>query len=171
MTGRTKIGILALALLMLPGYAPAQDVAESLDELLRSGALRPGDDVYVTDAAGQRIQGRISDVSSSILAITAGRKIWTLADGDIRRIELQDRVDTSIWLGIGIAAAGAGVLWAVERANGGIFLSALGAGAGLGWFLDASTHKTIYRKSGAARLSVSPVVSTERVGAQMSVGW
>ena len=127
--------------------------------------------VYVTNAAGQRIQGRISDVSSSILAITAGRKIWTLADGDIRRIELQDRVDTSIWLGIGIAAAGAGVLWAVERANGGIFLSALGAGAGLGWFLDASTHKTIYRKSGAARLSVSPVVSTERVGAQMSVGW
>ena len=52
---RELIGVLALSMMALSGVAVAQDVAVSLDELLRSGSLQPGEGVYVTDAAGRRL--------------------------------------------------------------------------------------------------------------------
>ena len=54
---RELIGVVALSMMALPGVAVAQDVAVSLDELLRSGSLQPGEGVYVTDAAGRRPEG------------------------------------------------------------------------------------------------------------------
>ena len=60
MKSRTAIGILALTLLMLPAAAAAQDVATSLDDLLHSRQLRPGDGVYVTNAMGKRIKGDVT---------------------------------------------------------------------------------------------------------------
>ena len=78
------------------------DEATSLDELLRSGELRRGDGVYFTDATGRRINGRISDASPSIMEVTDGRDIWTLAENEVSKIECQDPVATGIWLGIGL---------------------------------------------------------------------
>ena len=60
---RELAGVLTLSMLLLPGVAVAQDVAVSLDELLRSGSLQPGEGVYVTDATGRRLKGTLSDVS------------------------------------------------------------------------------------------------------------
>ena len=101
MTWQMTVGLVTLALLVLPGAAAAQDVATSLDELVRSGELGPGDGVYVTDAAGRRIKGRISDMSPSMLEFTDGRDTWTLAANEVSKIELQDPVDTGIVIGIG----------------------------------------------------------------------
>ena len=179
MKSRTAIGILALTLLMLPAAAAAQDVATSLDDLLHSRQLRPGDGVYVTNAMGKRIKGDVTDVSPTGLAITDGRDTWTLAESEVSKIERQDPVDTGIWLGIGIAVGSTLAVCAVERAAGaelcfsGYYglLPALAAGAGIGWYMDATNHKTIYRKSGAARLRIAPVVSRNRLGAVLSVGW
>lgn len=176
MKNEMVIGILALTSLMLPAAAAAQDVATSLDELLQSRQLRPGDGVYVTDAAGRRIKGTISDVSASMLQVTDGRDSWTLDEREVNQIELQDSVESGI--GIGIAVASTFAMCGIEGTDNGTcygalysFWPALGAGAGLGWYLDATNHKTILRKSGAARLTVSPMVSTERVGAAASISW
>ena len=158
MKSQMAIGILALTLLMLPAAAVAQDPATSLDELLQSRQLRPGDGVYITDATGKRIKGDVTDVSPTGLEITDGRDTWTLAESEVSKIELQDPVETGIWLGIGIAVGSTIAVCAMERA----------AGAGIGWYMDATNHKTIYRKSGAARLRIAPVVSKERLGAQVS---
>ena len=179
MKSQMAIGILALTLLMLPAAAVAQDLATSLDELLQSRQLRPGDGVYVTDATGKRIKGDVTDMSPTGLEITDGRDTWTLAESEVSKIELQDPVETGIWLGIGIAVGSTIAVCAMERAAGAElcfsgyygFLPALAAGAGIGWYMDATNHKTIYRKSGAARLRIAPVVSQERLGAQVSVGW
>lgn len=172
------IGTLMVVLVVLPGGVAAQDAATSLVDLAQSNRLRPGDGVYVTDATGRRIKGDVMDLSPTGLEFTDGRDVWTLADSDVSKIELQDPVDTGIWLGIGIAVGSAVAVCAVERAAGadvcvsGYFLlPAMGAGAGIGWYLDATTHKTIYQKSGAARLRIGPVVSKERLGAQVSLGW
>ena len=67
---RKLIGVLALSMMALPGVAVAQAVAVSLDELLRSGSLQPGEGVYVADAAGRRLKGTLSEVSSTELVVT-----------------------------------------------------------------------------------------------------
>ena len=172
------IGILMVVLLMLPGVVAAQDAATSLEALVQSGRLQPGDGVYVTDGTGRRIKGDVTDVSATGLAITDGRDTWLLAESELGKIELQDPVDTGIWLGIGIAVGSTIAICAIERVAGADycyagygFLPALAAGAGIGWYRDATTHKTIYQKEGTAGLRISPVVSRERLGAQVSLGW
>ena len=88
---RELIGVLALSMMALPGVAVAQDVAVSLDELLlRSGSLQPGEGVYVTDAAGRRLKGTLSDVSSTGWWVTHRGQAWTVAAADVREIDLQD---------------------------------------------------------------------------------
>ena len=175
----TSIGILTLACLALPRVVAAQDVGTSLDELLRARELRPGVGVYVTDATGRRIKGDVTDVSSTGLEITDGRDTWTLAESDVRKIERQDPVETGIWIGIGIAVASTYALCGFEYLGGAefcygaaySFLPAVAAGAGIGWYVDATNHRTIYQKSGSVRLTVSPMVSKERLGAAAAFSW
>ena len=68
-TWHREVG-LALVMSLLPGVTAAQDVASSLEELLRSGSLRPGDGVYVTDIQGYRLKGALSDLSSAGVKVT-----------------------------------------------------------------------------------------------------
>ena len=102
---RELIGLLTLSMMALPGVAVAQDVAASLDELLRSGSLQPGEGVYVTDAAGRRLKGTLSEVSSTGLVVTQREQAWTVADADVREIELQDSLRNGIAYGM-VAVAG-----------------------------------------------------------------
>lgn len=83
---RLTVGLITLALVALAGSAAAQDVSAPLDDLLRTG-LRPGDGVYVTDAHGERTEGRVSEVSATGLTITDGNDEWSWTDTDIVRIE------------------------------------------------------------------------------------
>ena len=102
---RELIGVLALSMMALPGVAVAQDVAVSLDELLRSGSLQPGEGVYVTDAAGRRLKGTLSEVSSTGLVVTHRGQAWTVAAADVREIDLQDSLRNGIAYGM-VAVAG-----------------------------------------------------------------
>lgn len=179
MTWRMTVGILTLALFMLPGYAAAQDVGSSLDELLQSGELRPGDGVYVTDATGRRVSADVVDMSSSGLELTNGRHTWTLPARDVRRIQRRDSWESGAWLGGGIGAGAAILTGILSESNNeqrgyvaaALILPSMAAGAFIGGIADAFTHKTIYRKAGSARVRVSPMVSTERVGAAASISW
>ena len=87
-TPRELIGVLTLmSMVMAPDVAVAQDRALSLDELLHAGSLQPGEGVYVTDAAGRRLKGTLSDVSAAGLVVRHGGQAWTVAVADVRRID------------------------------------------------------------------------------------
>lgn len=51
MRKQQTLGIIALASCLLPGEVVVQGSSE-LDELLRAGGVRRGDDVYITDGCG-----------------------------------------------------------------------------------------------------------------------
>ena len=175
---RELIGVLALSMMLLPGVAVAQDVAVSLDELLRSGSLQPGEGVYVTDAAGRRLKGTLSDVSSTGLVVTHRGQAWTVAAADVREIDLQDSLRNGIAYGM---VAVAGPIAAVCGAGGShpgecayVLLYAfpvVAIGGVVGGVVDALRHKTVYRAAGSVQASVSPIVSHGSFGTQVSITW
>ena len=175
---RELIGVLTLSLLVAPGVAVAQDKAISLDELLHAGILGPGEGVYVTDAAGRRLKGTLSDVSSAGLVVTHGGRAWTVAVADVRRIERQDPLANGI--GYGMATV-AGSISAVCFAGGSragecayvlLYASPVVAlGGAVGAVVDALRHKTVYRAAGSMHASVLPIVSHGSLGARVSVAW
>ena len=175
---RELIGVLALSMMALPGVAVAQDVAVSLDELLRSGSLQPGEGVYVTDAAGRRLKGTLSEVSSTGLVVTHRGQAWTVAAADVREIDLQDSLRNGIAYGM---VAVAGPIAAVCGAGGShpgecayVLLYAfpvVAIGGVVGGVVDALRHKTVYRAAGSVQASVSPIVSHGSFGTQVSITW
>ena len=175
---RELIRVLALSMMLLPGVAVAQDVAVSLDELLRSGSLQPGEGVYVTDAAGRRLKGTLSDVSSTGLVVTHRGQAWTVAAADVREIDLQDSLRNGIAYGM---VAVAGPIAAVCGAGGShpgecayVLLYAfpvVAIGGVVGGVVDALRHKTVYRAAGSVQASVSPIVSHGSFGTQVSITW
>ena len=180
MTSRAAVGWTTLAMLvLLPGSAAAQDVAASLDELLQAGSLRPGDGVFVTDATGRRLKGTVSDLSSTALVATHEGEAWNVAAADLRRVQRQDSWANGIAYGAVIAAGSFYGLCAAAGLNDcGVYVflnlqlyPLWILGGALGAVVDAHMHKTIYRAAGSARVAVVPMVSHERLGAQVSVGW
>ena len=160
--------------------AGAQEGSGSFEELLRTGKLRLGDSVYVTDDTGERIEGEVNNFSPTSLELRDGGDRWSLPIASIRRIERQDSVVNEILIGLGVAyATWAGACHLEVRAHGGdtcyvtlyTFVPGLATGAYYGWKLDASRHATIYAAPGSARLTVAPLVSKGRWGMQTSVTW
>ena len=101
---RWRVAIACLATVAAAGAAEAQ-VAHPLDELVRTGDLRRGVGVYVTDADGRRLKGTISEVSSTELTVTQLRDTWTWTPTDVRKIELQDPLKNGIWRGLAVGVA------------------------------------------------------------------
>ena len=174
-------GVCAVASLTWLMWSPAvhaQDASSSLDELQISGGLKLGDHIYVTDSAGQRIEGDVIDISSSALSVTNGRGTWTFMDGDLHAIERRDELQDGIWLGAGaglgiffavcVPESGVGGCLGVSHISGTIFAA---IGAFIGWSIDDRMREKIYQKSGGTRLSVSTMLAAEHVGAEVSVGW
>ena len=185
---RWRVAIACLATVAAAGAAEAQ-VAHPLDELVRTGDLRRGVGVYVTDADGRRLKGTISEVSSTELTVTQLRDTWTWAPTDVRKIELQDPLENGIWRGL---AVGVAMLYGscfsslyTEALCGTGSDSAAAAylaplvygfpyaaiGAVVGGLVDASKHTTLYEAPGSTRLTLSPTLSPGGAGVQMSVGW
>ena len=177
------IGVLALVLSVLPRVVAAQNVATSLDEILQSGALGLGDGVYVTDTTGRRIKADVTDLSSAGLKISGRRMTWTLDESEISKIERQDSLQNGIWIGIGV---GVGALVAVCNSRGGWLkvsddecpyivgyygIPGLVAMAVAGAIVDSRFTKTLYQAPGSATLTLSPMLSTEHVGAAASISW
>ena len=174
---RELIGVLTLSI-VLPSAAATQDMAGSLDELLHSGSLEPGEGVYVTDAGGRRLKGTITDMSSTGLVVTHRDQAWTMAAADVRRIDLQDSWANGIAYGM-VTAAGSisAVCWATGGRPGECSYALLygfpfvAIGGVVGGVVDALRHKTVYRAAGSVQASVSPIMSPGSLGAQVSIAW
>ena len=105
MRWQNAVGLVTLALCLFAGDVAAQDDITGLDELLRAGGVRKGDDICVTDAGGRLVRGSVIDASPAALSISDGEMTWTLGRSEISRIERHDSVAPSICLGLGVAFA------------------------------------------------------------------
>ena len=151
-------------------------VASSFDELLRSRALRSGDEVYVTDAYGRRMEADVVDVASNALTFEDERRRWTLEDREIAKIERRDSLHNGTAIGVLAGVATAYAACKMQRHSdqcvyGVVYIGypAIAIGAVAGAIIDANFWKVVYRRS--ADVAVSPFLSVDGVGARMTVGW
>src|SRR5688500_18411606 len=124
--------------------AAAQGIAGSFEQLQL--LVRPGDKVTVTDASGHEATGRIVDLSTSMLVLSAGGTRRELSEPDVRDIQ-QRRSDSlangAIWglaVGSAIAAGLVAAFWeGSDDAAPAIGFIAMygGIGAGIGVGVDA----------------------------------
>jgi len=171
----------AIAILAACAPATAQEPVRSFDQL--DTRLKPGDTVWVTDAQGREVKGKIQALGADALTLDSGGP-RTFSATDVRLV-VERRPDSLangalIGFGVGGVATGLSCLASVEdRDQGWCLLAAIvygGSGAGLGACIDAlipGKKLVAYRAGGAdgtpkARLSIAPVVTPHAKGVALS---
>lgn len=167
----------------------AQEAASSLDVLV--GRLEIGQRLWVTDATGREVRGRLERLSSETLVLDANG-IKTFDASDIRRVRVRtrDSLGNGTLVGLGVGAV-MGTAWCigaiaddsgeldarVECAEGATVFPALGALIGLA--VDAvipGRLRVVYEATapeGASRvrLMVVPWVSSRAKGLAVSLAF
>ncbi len=171
----TRIVLVLAAATATAPLAGAQSL--SFDRLALE--LNQGDRVTVTDSGGQKLQGRIVDLSPSILSLQAGALRRDLNRDDVsvvRRRERDSLTNGAVFgfaSGVGVALA---LILVVGEGGGSASWYALfgAAGAGIGAGLD-SLHqgsRVIYRAAPSnRRLAVSPRLSRDGAVLSVSLGF
>jgi hypothetical protein len=184
----TVVEILTAAIVLIaPALAVAQEPVTSFEQLRMR--LKPGDRVWVTDAKGREVEGRIQRVWADALTVdTDPSTTFPARDVSLIREARPDSLwnGTLIGLGVGgglasawcLAAAAAdspSVSAGVECAEG--FIVFGGLGTLLGLVIDAAAPGkglVVYRAPGAsgapghARLSIAPVITPRTKGVALS---
>lgn len=174
----------AVLIVLLPGVSAAQDPVKSFDQL--DTRLKVGDTVWVTDAQGREVKGKIQSLSADALALTAGDpRTFAARDVSIIRDRQRDSLKNGTLIGLAIGG-GLAAVWCTgaavddspsvsagtECAEGLIAFGGLGTLLGLG--LDAAIPgkmRVVYRAPGApgdARLFVAPVLTPRMKGVAVS---
>ena len=171
------ITLVLAALAVTASLAEAQRV--SFDRLALQ--LDQGDPVTVTDSDGRRLRGRIVDLSASTLALEADGLRRDLSRGDVSVIQRRERDSLKNGAAIGFAS-GVAILVGLIVPDGdlsptgfmllGSLFGAAGAGVGAGLDAPQEESRVVYRAAPSnRRLAVSPVVSPERQGVAVSLGF
>jgi hypothetical protein len=169
---------LALGFLMVAAasVADAQGIASSYEQLRL--LVRPGDTVSIVDVNGQEATGKILDLASSSLALQVKGARVEVLERDVRTIR-QRRGDSlgngALW-GLGTGAS-IGFLAGSQFGSAGfgaivaMFYGGIGAGVGVGIDAMITGRQVIYARPGvsSARVRVSPLLTRDRHGAQLSV--
>ncbi|RPH59484.1 MAG: hypothetical protein EHM89_10605 [Acidobacteria bacterium] len=173
---------LVLLFTMAAPTVEAQTLAGSFEQL--QVLVKPGDTISVTDNTGREVTGKVASLSPSSLALLVEGVRRDLPENEVRKVR-QDRQDSlangAKW-GLGIGA-GLGLAAGVAIASGDGNASALipilalvygGVGAGVGAGLDALVlgNQVIYFKpASSAKVTVSPLVTSERKGVVVAIGF
>ena len=142
--------------------------------------LESGDRIVVTASGGREQTGRIVDISASGIVLLSNDERHEFGKEQVDTIHQWRRDDPvlgGMLFGVAIGA-GIGALTFRRRfdlSNPGVFLSLFAAaGAGIGAGLDAlvPSRQLIYRATGAARrVTVAPLLATDRRGISVSLGF
>jgi hypothetical protein len=175
--------VAAALVFALPALAAAQEAVKSFDQL--NTRLKPGDKIWVTDAQGREIEGRITSIEAATLAIYAGGRRTLRAD-EVRlvRDRRHDSLAQGAWIGAatGLAAAAAlsyAICSSEECTAGGIAVVAgviTAAGAGVGVAVDAAIpgpKRVVYQAPSAGTashsgISIVPVLTPRAKGVAVS---
>ena len=174
-----SLQVAALLLLIIPS-AEAQQIAGTFDQL--RVLVKPGDTLTVTDSTGQRMRGRLAELSASSLRLDVSGGLRQFQDSDIDTIEKRgsDSLKNGALIGmavsgglavLGMAASG------VASEDPGFFVAGTllysGIGAGIGVGIDAliEGRHVIYARSNSAKmtLAIAPILSRSRKGVLLSL--
>jgi len=178
----------AAATLLLPALSGAQESVKSFDQL--NTRLRVGDTIWVTDAQGREIKGKIRDLSATSLLLDAGGTPQDLQAARVATIQLQPKDSLKngvLWGALAGFVGGAlscllnpqcggddEIASAVSR---GLAIVGAAAGAGIGAGADAAIKGpklVIYRGAGtqsAARFSLAPLIAPRHKGVALSIAF
>jgi hypothetical protein len=164
----TRAPLAAVLILLLPAISAAQPV-KSFDQL--STRLKPGDKVYVTDAQGREVKGKITELRDASITLN-GDGQTTLQAESVRLVQQKKGSKLlGCLIGFGAGVAGGFAFSAAaetgDEATGGYLFPPIGAGVGtlIGAFMPRT--RDIYRApgaSGSARLSLAPVIAPRTKG-------
>ena len=180
----TRAPLAALLTVLLPALAAAQEPVKSFDSL--NTRLKVGDTVWVTDAQGREVKGRITSFAADSMGIYAdGARTFRAVEVRLVENRRRDSLANGTLVGLGVGfGVGAGLTYAAcsgdECSWGGAAAFALlitGAGAGGGALVDAlipGKRQVVYRAPGAgpaARLSIAPMITRHTRGVAVTVAF
>ncbi len=173
---KVALVLAVISLLLAFALAAAQEPVRDFTQL--NTRLKPGDKVWVTDAQGREVKGKIVSLQSDALALDSDGAV-TFPAGSIRAV--REREADSIWNGAIIGGSAGALLgtglgdfsgswdWG-DAAVGAVMIGGIGAAIGIG--IDAlipGKKVVVYRApapggSPSARLSVAPFVTPRAEG-------
>ena len=176
--------IFVIIAIFAPAIANAQESVASFDQL--GTQLKPGDTIWVTDAQGREVKGKIQSLSPDALTLDAnGPRTFAPRDVSIIRDRQRDSLKNGTLIGLGIGG-GLAAAWCigavaaeenpgVECAEGLVVFGGLGTLLGLG--IDAAIPgrmRVVYRAPGSggaasARFSIAPFVTSRTKGVALAV--
>jgi hypothetical protein len=177
MTSLFRTGLTLIAWTCAAGITSAQ----APDEWpLAKDRITIGDVVYVTDANGLTIKGRLAAVNDAVqLKLKAGTR--TIPNANVRRIQRRqpDSLLNGVLMGGAIGAI-PGVYWLIADPNECTGMCpedyvSIGVGVLVGWLIDRSISRkvTVYeaqpRGNRSLNMTLGPVVRQNRLGAQLAV--
>jgi hypothetical protein len=177
--------LLVAVLLVVPAPGAAQEPVKSFDQI--NTRLKVGDTVWVTDAQGRELKGKITSFGPDALVVDSGGT-RTLPAADVRLIleRPRDSFKNGTLIGLGVGA-GFGVIVCASFAEGsqdaGWCALAIGAYGGIGGAVGLGIDALIpgkklvaYRAPGSAgsshtRLSIAPVITPRAKGVAVSFAY
>ena len=112
-SGRTAF-ILASALMAIPGIAAAQEPVRSFDQL--DVRLKPGDTVWVTDAQGREVKGKIQTLAPDAMVLKGdGPRTFAASDVSLIRERDDDALRNGTLIGLGVGG-GLATAWCIGAA-------------------------------------------------------
>ena len=144
-----------------------------------SHALDAGDRVVVTDTVGRVVEGQVVDMSASALSLRVQGLRVDLSEAEVSVIRQRHRdslQNGTLW-GLLSGAAAAGIAMAVEEGHPTAqligFSIASAAGAGIGAMVDAGIqgNRVVYSVKSERRVRVSPLLTRDRRGVVLSLGF
>lgn len=173
-------GILAFfvtLVVVVPARAAPQEPVKSFDHL--NTRLKVGDTVWVTDASGREVKGKLSELTPAALTLRGGGQRRTFQGPDVRAVveRPRDSLKFGTLLGLGIGAGiGVGLAVAIGEAEGTVLGIAMlgGMGAGIGAAIDAAIpmpKRPVYlSEPGSPKrpVSWSPIIGPRSTGVVVS---
>jgi len=172
---RNCLPLATLLIILLPALAAAQDPVKSFDQL--NTRLKIGDTIWVTDAQGQEVKGKLSALSTDGLMLDAGgTKPFAARDVGIVRERRRDSLKNGAIIGaipgaiFGLFVGGFASETGTGAALGAVVVGALGAAVGVGIDALIPGKKVVAywapRSTGPApsRVSLAPVVTPRAKG-------
>jgi hypothetical protein len=158
-----RVPLAAVLIVLLPALSAAQEPVKSFDQL--DTRLKPGDTVWITDAQGREIKGKIRELTPSALMLDGGNG-RSFQAGDVALVAQHQGHKT-----------GKGALWGLVAGGAASVFPAVSAGTcheedcQMVAILIPGRKQVVYRAPGAsgnARLSLAPVVTPRTKGVAVS---
>lgn len=167
-------------ILLIAASAEAQQIAGTFDQL--RVLVKPGDTLTITDRAGERRQGKLTQLSTSSLVLDVSGTPRQFQESDVDAIEQRgsDSLKNGALIGLGIGSALGAVVVGVAASKGeeaglaaiaAVFYAGIGAGIGVGIDALIEGRRVIYARSSSNEVTfnISPMLNRSRKGVLFTV--